>query len=73
MEAFNTDRVLPYAFGLYKLSKVSGKYYRDITQRELEKCRNDCIVFKGTDCNNNLLDHLLEFNGEVKKVNNKIV
>ena len=27
------------------------------------------IVFKGTDCNNEMLDHVLSFKGEAKKVN----
>ena len=30
------------------------------------------VVFKGTDCNNEKLDHILSFKGETKKVNNKI-
>ena len=29
---------------------------------------NDCVVFKGSDCINYLLDHLLSFKGEAKKV-----
>ena len=28
--------------------------------------------FKGTDCNNDMLDHVLSFKGEPKKVKNKI-
>ena len=51
LESLSTDRPVPNAFGLHKLSKISGKSYRDLTQQEYEKCRNDCIVFKGTDCN----------------------
>ena len=58
---------------LFKLSKLSGKYYRDITQSEYEKIKNNCIVFKGTDCPNILLDHILEFKGEAKRVINKTV
>ena len=72
LEACNTDRDVPYGFGLYEICKVSGKYYRDKTDREYEKCRNDCIVFKGTDCNNNMLDHNLEFKGEANRIMNKI-
>ena len=52
---------------------MSEKYNRDITQREYEKCRKDCIVFKGTDSINEMLDYVLQFKGEAKKVSNKIV
>ena len=73
LEFLNTDRAVPYAFRLYKLSKISGKHHRDITQREHGKCRNDCIVLKGTDCNKNMSDHRLEFEGDAKRVDNKNV
>ena len=73
MESFNTDRVVPYAFRLYKLSKISGENYRDITEGDYEKRRKECTVFKGTNCNNFMLHHILEFKGEAKKVNNKLV
>ena len=35
--------------------------------------QRDCIVFKKTDSINELLDHVLQFSGEVKRVNCKIV
>ena len=44
-----------------------------MTDRELEKCKNDCIVFKGTDSINELLDYVLYFKGEPKQLNNKFV
>ena len=47
IETFNTDRAVPYATRKYRLSKISGKYNRDITEREYEKIRKDCIVFNG--------------------------
>ena len=34
---------------------------------------NDCVVFKGTHCNNEMLDHVLSFEGEPKKVKNEII
>ena len=46
--------------------KTSGKYNREITQREYEKRKNDCFVFKGTDRINDRLDHVLQFKGEAK-------
>ena len=66
-ENFNTDRAVPYANCIYRLSKLSGKYNRDITQGEYEKCRKDCIVFKGLDNINEMLDYLLQVKGEPKK------
>ena len=49
LETLNTDEAVPYASCTYRLGKISGKYNRDIRQREFEKCRKDCIAFKGTD------------------------
>ena len=72
-ETFNKIRVVPYCSCIYKLSKISGKYYRDISEQEYQKCLNGCVVFKGTGCVNEMLDHVLSFKGEPKKVKNKIV
>ena len=46
IETFNTIKCVPYSNCIYKLSKNSGKYNRDITEREYENCLNDCIFFK---------------------------
>ena len=73
LETFNKIRAVPYCSCIYKLSKISGKYHRDISEQEYQKCLNDCVVFKGTDCINEMLDHVLSFKGEPKKVKNKIV
>ena len=73
IETFNTDRAVPYANCIYRLSKISGKYIRDITEREYQKCLNDCIVFKGLDNINEMLDYVLQFKGESKRINKKIV
>ena len=73
LETFNKLRAVPYCSCLYKLSKISGKYHRVISEQEYQKCLNDCVVFKGTDCINEMLDHVLSFKGEAKKVTNKIV
>ena len=56
-----------------RISKLSGNYNRVITEGEYEKGKNDCNVFKGLDINNEILDSVLEFKGEAKRVNNKIV
>ena len=73
LETFNKNRAVPYCRCIYRLSKLSGKYHRDISEQEYQKCLNDCVVFKGTDCINKMLDHVLSFKGEPKKVKNKIV
>ena len=73
LETFNTERVEPFAFGIYRLSKLSGEYYRDISQREYELRRSDCIIFKESNCINEMLDHVLIIEGEAKRVKNKIV
>ena len=73
LETFNKIRAVPYCSCIYKLSKISGKYHRDISEQEYQKCLNDCVVFKGTGCINEMLDHVLSFKGEPEKVKNKIV
>ena len=73
LETFNKSRAVPYFSCIYKLSKISGKNHRDLSEQEYQKCLNDCVVFKGTDCNNEMKDHVLSFKGEPKKVRNKIV
>ena len=46
-ETINTDRAVPYANCINRLCKISGKYNRDITEREYEKCGKNCIIFNG--------------------------
>ena len=73
LEAFNKIRAVPYCSCLYKLSKISGKYHRDMSEKEYQNCLNDCVVFKGTDFIIEMLDHVLSFKGEPKQVKIKIV
>ena len=73
IETFNTIKCVPYANCIYRLSKVSGKCYRDISEKGNQNCLNDCIVFKGLDNYNKMLDYVLQFKGEPKRINNKIV
>ena len=68
LETYNTDRVVPYCSCIYKLSKNSGNYNRVITEEEYEKCKQDCIVFKGTNSINGMLDFVLPFKRKAKKV-----
>ena len=73
IETFNTDRTVPCANCIHRLSKLSGKYNRDISEKEYQKCLNGCSVFKGLDSINETLDYVLQLKGEPKRVNNKIV
>ena len=58
LETFVTNRVVPYSICIYKLSKNSEIFNRDITQQVYEKCLKDFIVFKGTSCINEMLDYV---------------
>ena len=73
IETFSTIKCVLYSNCIYRLSKISGKYYRDISEKEYQKCLNDCIIFKGLDNINKMLDYVLQFKGEPKRINNKIV
>ena len=66
LETYNKDRVVPYGCCIYKLRKISGNYNRDITEKGYQKSVNDCIVFKRSNCINDMLDHILSFNRETK-------
>ena len=35
----NTDRAVPYAVCIDEPSKISGQYFQDISDQELEKCK----------------------------------
>ena len=68
LETFNKIRAVPYCSCIYKLSKSSGTYHRDISEQGYQKGLTDCVVFKGIDCINELLDHVLSFRVESKKI-----
>ena len=74
IETCNTHRVVPYApyaNCVYRLSKMSAKYNRDITEREYEKCRKDCFVLQGLDNFNEMMDYVLQLKREPKKTDTK--
>ena len=73
LETHNTDRARPYCISFYRLSKLAGRYNRDLTPDEIEKCRKDTIAFDGDDCVSKALDFCLKLKGEERKVKNKIV
>ena len=70
----STDRTIPFCISFYRLSRLSGRYNRDLTLYEHDKCKNDSLVFDGDNCVSNALDFLFKFKGEESKnINNKIV
>ena len=73
LETDNTDRARPYVFCFYRSNKISGRYNRDLTPSELEKCRTDTIAFHGDNCVNKTLGFCLKLKGEERKVKDKIV
>ena len=67
LEPFSKSRAVTYCCCIYKLSKISGKYHPDISEKEYQKCLNDCVVFcEGTDRINEVLDRVVSFKGEPK-------
>ena len=68
IETHNTDRARPYVFSFYRLSKLSGRYNRDLTPSELEKCRKDTIAFDGDDCVEKVLDFCLKLKDKKGKI-----
>ena len=44
-----------------------------MTQREYAKSRKDCIIFKGINFIKKMLEHVLEFKGEAKKLITKLL
>ena len=73
LETHNTDRARPYNMTFYRLSKIPGRYNRDLTPDEIDKCKKDTIAFMGAECISNALDFCLKLKGDERKVNNKIV
>ena len=73
LQTHNTDRERPYNKTFYRLSKLAGRYNRDLTPYEYEKCKNDILVFVCDDCITKALDFLLILKKEERKTENKIV
>ena len=68
LETYNKNRAARYCSCIYKLSKISGKYIRDISANEYQKCLIDCVVFNGTCCIIEMLDNVLSFKGEAENI-----
>ena len=67
LESHNTDRARPYVFCFYRLKKLAGRYNRDLTRDEIEKCKKDTIAFDGDKCAEKVLDFCLKIKGEEYK------
>ena len=72
LETHNTDRAISYCISFYRLNEISGRYKRDQTREELDKCKKDTIVFDGGNCISNGLEFCLKLKGEERKVKNRI-
>ena len=68
LETHNTDRARPYCISFYRLSKIAGRYDRDQTREELDKCKKNTIVFDEDNCVEKALDFCLKLKGEEKKL-----
>ena len=60
LETHNIDRARPYFISFYRISKIAGRFNRDLTQDEYEKCRKDTLAFVGDNCIGNALDFCLK-------------
>ena len=40
-----TDKARPYCISFYRLSKLAGRYNRDLTPYEIDKCKKNTITF----------------------------
>ena len=70
LETHNTDRARPYVFCFYRLSKLAGRYNRDLNHDEIEKCKKDTIAFDGDNCVEKVLDFCLKLKTEEYKDKN---
>ena len=67
LETHKTDRARPYVICFYRLSKLGGRYNRDLTPSEIDKCKNDTIAFDGDNCVEKAIDFCLKLKGEEYK------
>ena len=49
------------------MSKLAGRYNRDLTRDEIDNCKNDTIVFDGDDCVEKALNFCLKSKREEYK------
>ena len=71
LETHNTDRNRPHCISLYRLRKLAGRYNRELTTYEIDKCKKDTIVSDGDNCINIALHFCLKLKGEEGKTADK--
>ena len=54
-------------FCFYRLSKLAGRYNRDLTRDVIDKCKKDIIAFHGDECVQKALDFCLKLKREEYK------
>ena len=64
LETHNTDRARPFVFCFYRLRKLAGRYDRDSTHDEIDKCKKGTIAFDGDNCVEKALEFCLKLKGE---------
>ena len=64
LETHNTDRARPHVFCFHRFSKLSGRYNRDLTPYEYDKCKKDTFAFDGDNCVEKALDFCLKLKRE---------
>ena len=70
LETHNTNKARPYIMTFLRLSKLAGKYNRDLTTYEKEKCKKDTLGLDGDNFVNIASDCLLKFKREHRKTIN---
>ena len=73
LETHNTDRAIPYVFCFHRISKLAGRYNRDLTHDEIQKCKKDTIAFDADNCVEKALDFCLKLKEEREDIKNKIL
>ena len=63
LETHNTDRTRPYVFCFYRLSKLAGRYNRNLSPYEVDKCK-DTFTFDVDNCVTKALDFCLKLKGK---------
>ena len=67
LETHNTDRARHFVFCFYRLKKLAGRYNRDLTSDETEKCKKDNIAFDGDNCVEKAFDYCLKLKADEYK------
>ena len=73
VETHNTDGARPYGFCSYRLSKLAGRYNRDLTSDEIDNCKKDTIAFYGDNFVEGALDFCLKLKEENKDKRGKFL